>query len=227
MEGLRLPRRLSWDKLCQILVGYLNAGANEKYVSVKDVAEKAGVDVKNVSRNNRFFISWGFLEGSEEKPRKYRLTEKALKFAAAYRIDSKSETARRILRDLLSENELVQGLARRIDREGFNRQKLLSEIPIMVGDARVDTIGVQSFLDMLAYAFGWEETGVEARIEEVKPALEARRAERRISRKTVAEAGSKLNLQIQLVFNVDSNTDVEKLSKILEKLVELLGLTED
>lgn len=222
MQELKLPRRLSWEKLCQILVSYLNAGADKDYISVKDVAEKANVDEKNISRNNAFFKSWGFLEESKDVPKKYKLAEDAIKFVAAYRIDPNSEVARKALQDLLIKNEIIKDIAMKVEAEGFDRRKLMTEIPLMVGDAKVDLVGVQSFLDMLSYAFEWEKTEEKPRsVEQVK---EVRRTRKEY---TVKEPSTRIgiNLQLQLVFTIDENTDVEKLSLLFDKIAHILGLS--
>lgn len=222
MQELKLPRRLSWEKLCQILVSYLNAGADKDYISVKDVAEKADVDEKNISRNNAFFKSWGFLEESKDAPKKYKLAEDAIKFVAAYRIDPNSEVARKALQDLLIKNEIIKDLAMKVETEGFDRRKLMTEIPLMVGDAKVDLVGVQSFLDMLSYAFEWEKTEEKPRsVEQVK---EVRRSKKEY---TMKEPPTRIgiNLQLQLVFTIDENTDVEKLSLLFDKIAHILGLS--
>ncbi|HIE14998.1 TPA: hypothetical protein EYP70_06970, partial [Candidatus Bathyarchaeota archaeon] len=62
-----LPRRLSFSKICSILVGYLNAGAERDYVGVSEVANKTDVTLHNISRNNNFFKSWGFIEEHEKE----------------------------------------------------------------------------------------------------------------------------------------------------------------
>jgi len=51
------PRRLSFPKICDILVAYLNAGADKGYVGVSDVVERSNVSLHNISRNNNFFKS--------------------------------------------------------------------------------------------------------------------------------------------------------------------------
>lgn len=222
MQELKLPRRLSWEKLCQILVSYLNAGADRDYISVKDVAEKAGVDEKNISRNNAFFKSWGFLEESKDAPRRYKLAEDAIKFVAAYRIDPNSDVAKRALQALLMKNEAVRSIIEKIEAGGFDRRRLMAEIPLIVGDAKVDLVGIQSFLDMLSYAFELE--GVEARkLKPTEQIKEARKPRREVIRRELPMARAGVNLQLQLVFTVDQNTDIEKLILLFDRIAYLLG----
>ncbi|MEM2167903.1 MAG: hypothetical protein QXR74_06020, partial [Candidatus Bathyarchaeia archaeon] len=97
-----LPRRLSFSKICDILVAYLNAGADKEYVGVSEVAEKSTVTLHNISRNNGFLKSWGFIEESGKEQGKYKLTREAAEFAYAYKIDPEGDTTRRLLRNILS-----------------------------------------------------------------------------------------------------------------------------
>ena len=50
------PRRLSFSKLCDILVAYLNAGADKDFFGVSDVVAKSNVTLHNISRNNGFLF---------------------------------------------------------------------------------------------------------------------------------------------------------------------------
>ncbi|MBS7627570.1 hypothetical protein KEJ36_01935, partial [Candidatus Bathyarchaeota archaeon] len=116
-----LPKRLSFDKLCGILVAYLNAGADKEYVGVKEASSKVDIEPKSLSRNNGFLKSWGFLEESREAPGRYKLSPDAAEFASAYRIDPKSEVTKRSLERLLSKEEIIKGLVERIRREAPDR----------------------------------------------------------------------------------------------------------
>lgn len=152
-EARYLPRRLGFDKLCDILVAYLNAGADREHVSVSEAAKRADMDAKNLSRNNLFLRSWGFLEESVEAPGRYKLSADAAGFASAYRIDRSSSSTKVLLRTLLSNNAIVTGLVQRLSSETASRGALLVELPRAVGDLKADRVGVNAFLDMLAYAF--------------------------------------------------------------------------
>jgi len=111
------------------------------------------MDPKNLSRNNLFLKSWGFLEESAEAPGRYRLTGDAASFASAYRIDRQSATTKGLLQTFLSRHEIVTGLIERIRRQGTDRSELLIELPRAIGDLKADKVGLNAFLDMLAYAF--------------------------------------------------------------------------
>jgi len=151
--GKYFPRRLSFPKICDILVAYLNAGADKEYVGVSEVVERSNVSLHNISRNNNFLKSWGFIEESGEEPGKYILNREAAEFAYAYRIDPKGERTREILRRLLSRDEVLVKFIDRIEREGLSRDSVLIELPRVYGDLRADKVGLNAFLDMLIYAF--------------------------------------------------------------------------
>lgn len=148
-----LPRRLSFSKICDILVAYLNAGADKEYVGVSEVAEKSSVTLHNISRNNNFLKSWGFIEESEKEQGKYKLTREAAEFAYAYRIDPDSDLTKQLLRNILSKEDFLPRFVERIKNEGMNRDTVLVELPRVVGDLRADKVGLNAFLDLIAYAF--------------------------------------------------------------------------
>ncbi len=148
-----LPRRLSFSKICDILVAYLNSGADKKYVSVSDVASKSTVTLHNISRNNGFLKSWGFIEESEKEQGKYRLTHEAAEFAYAYRIDPNGNLTRDLLRKILSKDEVLVKFVERVKNENLNRETVLIELPRVTGDLRADKVGLNAFLELIAYAF--------------------------------------------------------------------------
>ncbi|MEM2272748.1 MAG: hypothetical protein QXX56_00855 [Candidatus Bathyarchaeia archaeon] len=148
-----LPRRLSFPKICEVLIAYLNAGADKEYISVSEVAEKTTVTLHNISRNNGFFRSWGFIEESEKEQGKYKLTREAAEFAHAYRIDPNGNLTRTILRSILSKDEVLVKFVERIKSEGIDRETALIDLPRIIGDLRADKVGLNAFLDLIAYAF--------------------------------------------------------------------------
>ncbi|MCX8170482.1 MAG: hypothetical protein N3E47_00720 [Candidatus Bathyarchaeota archaeon] len=148
-----LPRRLSFLKICDVLIAYLNAGADKEYVGVSEVSEKSSVTLHNISRNNNFLKSWGFIEESEKEQGKYKLTREAAEFAYAYRIDPESDFTRQLLRNILSKEVFIPRFVERIKNEGMNRDAVLVELPRIIGDLRADKVGLNAFLDLIAYAF--------------------------------------------------------------------------
>ena len=165
-----LPRRVSFETLCEILVGYLNAGA----------ADKCRVSMTEVSRNNRFFKSWGFIEESPEK-RKYKLVPEIAQFASAYRIDPEGDQTRQTLKDFLTKNEIINKFIERIKKESLDRNTVLASLPRLTGDLRADEIGLSTFMDMLTYAFNLEEMEVPIK-RPIAPTERIKRKRERVSR---------------------------------------------
>jgi len=151
------PRRLSFSKLCDILVAYLNAGADKEYVGVSEVVNRSNVNLHNISRNNNFMKSWGFIEENEKEPGKYRLNRDAAEFAHAYRIDPNGALTRTMLRNLLSKDEVLTKFVERVKNESLRCDTVLVELPRVIGDLRADKVGLKAFSDMLNYAFQFEE----------------------------------------------------------------------
>ncbi|MCD6593933.1 hypothetical protein J7L00_07640 [Candidatus Bathyarchaeota archaeon] len=220
MDGSKFfPRRLSFPKICEILVAYLNAGADKEYVGINDVAKKSSVSLHNISRNNNFFKSWGFLEESEKEQGKYILNREAAEFAYAYRIDPKGEKTREILRRFLSKDEVLVKFVERIRREGLSRDSAILELPRIYGDLRADKVGLNAFLDMLVYAFGLEEISVpkempreaERSIRVVKPAT-------RISEMRITPPEARLTININVTPEVSPQQLKEYVKAILEAL---------
>ncbi|MEM2111004.1 MAG: hypothetical protein QXX08_03895 [Candidatus Bathyarchaeia archaeon] len=157
MSGVKFfPRRLSFSKICDILVAYLNVGADKEFFGVSDVAGKSNVTLHNISRNNGFLKSWGFIEESEKEPGKYRLSREAAEFAYAYRIDPNGNLTRQMLRSLLEKDITLTKFVERIRNENLSRDTVLVELPRVIGDLRADKVGLTAFLDMVTYAFQTE-----------------------------------------------------------------------
>jgi len=152
-----LPRRLSFPKICDILVAYLNAGADKEFVGLGEVANRSNVQLHNISRNNNFLKSWGFIEENEKEPGKHRLTREAAEFASMYRIDPDGEETKQVLKEILIKDSMIVGFVERVEREKVARNALLVDLPRTIGDLRADKVGLNAFLDMLGYAFRVEE----------------------------------------------------------------------
>jgi len=218
------PRRLSFPKICDILVAYLNAGADKEYVGVSDVVERSNVSLHNISRNNNFFKSWNFLEESEKEPGRYILNREAAEFAYAYRIDPRGEKTREMLRKLLSRDEVLVRFVERITREGLDRDAVLVELPRVYGDLRADKVGLNAFLDMLAYAFELKE--ISASTERPSKAIE--RTARTIKPSIgPSEVMMKLpNACININFNIPSDISPQKLKEYVRAIIEALQTNE-
>ena len=218
------PRRLSFPKICDILVAYLNAGADKEYVGVSDVVERSNVSLHNISRNNNFFKSWNFLEESEKEPGKYILNREAAEFAYAYRIDPRGERTREMLRKLLSRDEVLVKFVERIVREGLDRDAVLVELPRVYGDLRADKVGLNAFLDMLAYAFELKE--ISAPVERPSKAVErtVRTIKTSIEPSEVRMKLPSANININL--NIPPDISPQKLKEYVRAILEALKTTE-
>ncbi len=218
------PRRLSFPKICDILVAYLNAGADKEYVGVSDVVERSNVSLHNISRNNNFFRSWNFLEESEKEPGKYILNREAAEFAYAYRIDPKGDRTREMLRRFLSKDEVLVKFVERIKREALSRDEILIELPRVYGDLRADKVGLNAFLDMLAYAF--EIEGISA-----PPARPSRAVERtaRTSRLPSISPEVKIGMpsaSITINLNITPDVSPQRLKEYVKAILEALQAAE-
>ncbi|MCS7120579.1 MAG: hypothetical protein RMJ07_04185 [Nitrososphaerota archaeon] len=155
-EAKFFPRRLSFPRICDVLVAYLNAGADKEFVGLSDVVAKSNVTLHNISRNNNFLKSWRFIE-EKEGTGKYRLGREAAEFAYAYKIDPNGQQTKEILRRILSADDALAKFVERIREERMGREKVLIELPRLIGDLRSDKVGLNAFLDMMAYAFNLDE----------------------------------------------------------------------
>jgi len=216
------PRRLSFTKICDILVAYLNAGAEKEYIGLSDVVGKSNVALHNISRNNNFLKSWGFIEESEKEPGKYKLTREAAEFASAYRIDPNGDHTRQILRDLLSKYELITKFVDRVKRENLERNVILVDLPRIVGDLRADKVGLNTFLDMLTYGFQIEELPSPAKTlklpERPRAAKYLRRATRRTFEVSAPIPTPQANLSITLSIGPEISPD--KLKEYIKAILE-------
>jgi len=212
------PRRLSFPKICDVLIAYLNAGADKGYVGVKDVVERTDVSLHNISRNNNFFRSWGFLEESDEEPGKYILSREAAEFAYAYRIDPKGEKTRELLREILSKDEVLVKFIERVRREGLGRDDILIELPRIYGDLRADKVGLNAFLDMVMYAFGLEGKAAGAE----KPIREVRRPSARGTFKASEIKVGLPSANFTININVSSDISPERLKEYVKAILEAL-----
>jgi len=225
MSGSKyFPRRLSFPKICDILVAYLNAGADREYVGVSDVVERSNVSLHNISRNNNFFRSWNFIEESEKEPGKYVLNREAAEFAYAYRIDPRGDRTREMLRRFLSKDEVLVKFVERIKREGLSRDAILVELPRVYGDLRADKVGLNAFLDMLAYAFELEEISTPT-------ARQPRAMERTVRTIRTSTVSPEVKIDVpstSITINLNITPDVspQKLKEYVKAILEALQTAE-
>jgi len=202
-----------------VLVAYLNAGAERDYVGVSDVANKTEVTLHNISRNNNFFKSWGFIEESEKESGKYKLSPEAAKFASAYRIDPNGDHTKLLLRRILEKDEVITKLVERIKREGMDRTSLLVELPGILGDLRADKVGLNAFVDMLVYAFQLERITVTPKAStSLRRAKVAERTLKRVIPKVVERPTAGLSLSITLA--ISPETPPERLKEYVKAVLK-------
>jgi hypothetical protein len=215
------PRRLSFPKICDVLIGYLNAGADSQYMGVSEVVEKSNVTLHNISRNNNFLKSWNFVEENEHEPGKYKLSREAAEFAYAYRIDPNSEQTRQMLNRFLSKNPVLTAFVERVQRENLSRDTILIELPRVVGDLRADKVGLTAFLDMIVYAFQLGEISTPLRA--LRQPRETRRTARLSTKvKTVASSIVSQSPMPYISINLTVNPEIppEKLKAYIKAMLE-------
>lgn len=215
------PRRLSFPKICDVLIGYLNAGADGQYVGVSEVVQKSSVTLHNISRNNNFLKSWRFVEENEHEPGKYRLSREAAEFASAYRIDPNSEQTKQMLKGVLSKDPVLAAFVERVQRENLSRETIMIELPRVVGDLRADKVGLTAFLDMVAYAFQLGELSTPLRA--MRPPRESRRATKPAIRvetvaPTIVPQSTAPNISINLTLSPEMPP--EKLKEYVKAILE-------
>jgi len=218
------PRRLSFPKICDILIAYLNAGADKEYVGVSDVVKRSNVSLHNISRNNNFFRSWNFLEESEKEPGKYILNREAAEFTYAYRIDPRGEQTREMLRRFLSRDDVLVKFVERIKREGLSRDAILVELPRIYGDLRADKVGLNAFLDMLTYAFGIDEISAS----KARPYRATERIAKTV-KPSVMSPEVKMGLpsaNITISLNITPDVSPQKLKEYVKAILEALRTAE-
>ena len=225
MNGAKFfPRRLSFPKLCDILVAYLNAGGDKEHVGVSEVVEKSSVTLHNISRNNNFLRSWSFIEESEKEPGRYKMSREAAEFAYAYRIDPSGERTRGMLKKILSNDAVLGNFVDRVRRESLDRDAILVELPRVIGDLRADKVGLNAFLDMIAYAFGMEEMSTP--VKTVRPSRGGRKTSRAARRPV--EVVPRLDIpspraNISINLTISPEISPERLKEYIKAMMEALG----
>jgi len=203
------------------LVAYLNAGADKQNVGVSDVVDKSNVTLHNISRNNNFLKSWGFIEEDEKEPGKYILSREAAEFAYAYRIDPNGERTKEMLKDILSKDKVLSEFVERIGRENLNRDAVMVELPRVIGDLRADKVGLNAFLDMVAYAFQVGEVSaptkrVESPRQPRKTIMRPRRAQTASAR--IETRSPRASISINLTISPD--IPPERLKEYIKAMLE-------
>ncbi len=215
-----LPRRLSFSKLCDILVAYLNAGADKEYFGVSEIVGKSNVTLHNISRNNNFLRSWRFIEESDEESGKYKITREAAEFAYAYRIDPNGSLTREILRGLLEKDEVLTLFIERIRNENLSRENVLIELPRVIGDLRADKVGLSAFLDMITYAFQIEDTSISPKRAKSKERKIISKAFRRNGKPSPEITSPSYSPNITINLTISPEISPKKLKEYIKAMLE-------
>jgi len=150
------------------------------------------------------------------------LTQEAARFASAYRIDPTGDNTKQILRSLLSKDEAVEKFVERIRREGLNRNTVLVGLQRVVGDLRADRVGMNAFVDMLAYTFQIEE--LYSRGEAMKPQRKVRATKpaRRITRRVLEPAISTVrpDATLSITLSISPEVSPERLKDYIKAVLE-------
>lgn len=234
-ERMCIPESLSFDKLNLVLIAYLKAGADRKAVSYRDASIRSGVTHTRVSANNKFFAYAGFL-GEEGKGR-FRLTEDGAKYAQLLdwgRLEEAKTQLRKILKDCSLINIVLDYVA--INNE-VTRDDLRRKIGSVaeVSRARRFTVGINAFIDMLAFSELLHEEnemfrrGKEITEGEIPSKISVtEEPEKTIAKTTpsfrryVVTTPKAVSVPISLTVNITDDTDIQKLREILRAIKEEL-----
>ena len=153
-EVYRLPRgTVACDTLLNMLKGYLNAGADQKFVGSGEVAEKLGTGTGNISRNVNFFVDFGFLEREKEKKKGgCKLIPEAAGFAGAFKIAPNVEATREKLGNILRKHQVVDVCLKRLASGKLTSKEFYTFILSETTDHKAETRDLKNFADLLIYA---------------------------------------------------------------------------
>lgn len=151
-EKMVIPEKLDFGSLKKILQGYLEADADKKAVTYKQVASVTVLSGPSISLNNKFFVYVNLL--TEETRGHYKLTSLGASFARSL-IWQKFEDAAEILRSAIKECPLFIKIISfvRLNKE-VKRDSLVAQIGSI---AKVPTkkrflIGINAVIELLLFA---------------------------------------------------------------------------
>lgn len=225
-EEIVVPQMVGFEILTKIIIGYLKVGADREGKTAAEVAAVAKVSRGNVARNARFFRSIGIVEGRRGR---YRLTPDGTQYAKS--LDwGRLDEANRLLGELLKDKPLAKRVLGFVDiNKPVSREALVSQIAIIAGvsrERRYET-GIRGLVDMLVTSALLEESA-EGNLISGKPAKKRSPEEKKprevYPEPTLAiEPPKRITFPISLNFNIDNETDIESLKKILKALKEVLA----
>lgn len=221
-EEIAVPQMVSFEVLTKIIIGYLKVGADKEEKTASEVGAVANVAANNVSLNGRFLRSIGIIQGRRGH---YKLTAEGIKYAQS--LDwGKLDEANRLLRENLKDKPVVKRARGYVDiNEPVERETLVSQIAIIAGvsrQARYET-GIRGLVDMLVTS-GLLEENPEGNLVSGKSTKELVPEEKkpRIAFPepsiTVQAHPKRITFPVSLNFNIDNETDIENLKKILKAI---------
>ncbi len=225
-----VPVMVGFELLNQIILGYLKIGADVESKSASDVSAITSVSEANISRNSKFLISIGVIDGARGH---YTLTLLGTKYAQA--LDwGKLNDANRFLKQLLQDKPITQRTLAYVDiRKSVDKETLVAQIAIIAGlrrAVRYET-GIRGFIDMLVTSGLLEEekngdlviskqskkqTTYKEEFDKVKIIFDKPQIKNFIPPK------KRVSFPINLSFNINDNIDVNNLRKILKVIKEVL-----
>lgn len=228
-EEIVVPQMVGFEVLTKIVIGYLKVGADQEEKRYSEVGTVANVSENNVSLNAKFLKSIGILEGSRGR---FKLTSKGAQYAQSLDWGRLNE-ANKLLRELLKDRLITQRSLGYVDiNKPVEREALVGQIAVIAGvrrESRFET-GIRGFVDMLVTSGLLEEDADEKLVigKPLKPVLGS---------EPRGEGGVKIGLEapqlskkeafpertvfpISLSFNIDNETDVENLKKLLRVIKE-------
>lgn len=225
-EEIVVPQMVGFEVLTKIIIGYLKVGADREGKTATEVAAVAKVSRDNVARNARFFRSIGIVEGTRGR---YKLTSDGTNYAKS--LDwGRLDEANKLLRELLKDKPVVKRVVGFVDiNEPVSREALVSQVALIAGvsrEPRYET-GIRGLVDMLVTSDLLEESAegniVSGRI--VKEQMPEKKEPRTVfPEPTVAiEPPKHVTFPVNLNLNIDNETDIESLKKILKAIKEVLS----
>lgn len=149
MADYAIPKRVSFDRLTDIIGGWYRVGAHKEGKRTSDVEEETGI-TNHVGRQNEFLVSIGILskEGYDRK-----LTEEGYNLAEALVIDD-VPTAKSEMRSLLENWDFTDLLKRYFKaNEPIDQDSLSKKVCDIVGkDPEGKTTGVHALIDTYEWA---------------------------------------------------------------------------
>ena len=228
-DSFRLPGS-SYEQLTQIVQAY---GHLDKAVGAQEVADTLGIDQTQVSRNNRFLVSIGVIDGGKKK----QSTGKGKQLARALDHNLPGEI-RSQWRELVVDHEFMEKILAAVRiRNGMEPSNLETHIAYTAGQKKTSrsVTGARAVIDILNAAGVLREHDGKIVAVEEEVTLSARPDKQVTPRVDVGDrevgrsgggniaagwVGPPVGIQLQIQCTVD---EIEGLAPKLRKLIEALS----